>query len=400
MQPLHARYPFFDAAREAVGEMGASVPALAAEDDPAVERGRERVERALTEGTTAPAEPSRWSDRDELLSYPVARVLVSLLSTGKAVEKYAEAEASTAAGRFAEDIEGGDDGLQSTTSASVSLPRVLREFELDGDVREETVAGDDIANRTGAMGQPGSAGRTTAGRSHEQWFRVGVARYLALSDGDWGDVWRLVNRELADGEVRVKKEELYGADGRGLLVEAVRRRVAEGLPFDLDEERTEALEDALSDPLSALRDLLGERTRVGEIDAVVPSLFPECIADLREQAAESSLNDDEAFALLSFLAAIGLDEDGAVRFCEDTTLDERQVRYAMARVGEKRGAQYPPPSCETLEAYGICTNQNGHRERADDPLDLYRQRLRETPPAERVDWRQAHGTGNEAEETA
>jgi len=387
MQPLLARYPFFDAAREAVGELGVSVPALAAEGDPAVERGRERVERALTEGTTAPEEPSRWSDRDELLSYPVARLLVSLLSTGKAVEKYAAAEASTAAGRFAEDIEGGDDGLRSTTSASVSLPRVLREFELGGAVREETVSGDDVANRAGATGQPGPAGRTSAG-PNEQWFRVAVDRYLALSSGDWSDDWRLVNRELADGEVRVRKEELYGSDGRGLLVEAVRRRVAEGLPFDLDEERTEALEAALSEPLSTLKELLGERTAVGQIDAVVPELFPDCLAELADRATEEELDEREAFALLSFLAAIGLDEESAVGFCRDTTLPDEQVRYAMARVGEKRGAQYPPPSCETLEAYGVCTNQDDHRERADHPLSLYRQRIRETPPDERVDWRE------------
>ncbi|MEF8802202.1 MAG: DNA primase [Halolamina sp.] len=389
MQPLHARYPFFDAAREAVGEMGVSVPTLAEAGDPAVERGRERVERALTEGTTAPAEPSRWGDRDELLSYPVARLLVSLLSTGKAVEKYAAAEASTAAGRFAEDIEGGDDGLQSTTDVSVSLPRVLEEFELHGAVREETVAGDDVAHRVGA------AGRTSAGGSHEQWFRVDVARYLALSSGDWSGDWRLVNRELGAGEVRVRKEELYGADGRGLLVEAVRRRVAEGLPFDLTEERTETLSDALAEPLSELNDLLGERTAVGQIDAVVPTLFPECIAELQERAAAEGLDEREAFALLSFLAAIGLDEEGAVQFCTETTLSDQQVSYVMARVSEKRGAQYPPPSCETLETYGICTNQQGHRERADHPLTLYRQRIRETPPEERVDWREQAETDAE-----
>ncbi|AEN06626.1 DNA primase large subunit [Halolamina sp.] len=376
MQPLHARYPFFDDAREAVGELGVSVPALAAEGDPAVERGRERVKRALTEGTTAPAEPAQWSDRDELLSYPVARLLVSLLASEKAVQKYAAAEASTAAGRFAQDIEGGDDGLRSTTDATVSLPRVLGEFDLEGAVREETVAG-----------RPGAAGRSSAGRGDEQWFRVGVAAYLALSAGDWGEPWRLVNRELAEGEVRVQKAELYGADGRGLLVEAVHRRVAEGLPFELDEERAEALGDALEEPLSTLRSLLGERTNVRQIDAVLPELFPDCIAALRERAREEELDEREAFALLSFLAAVGLDEPEAVAFCADTTLSGRQVSYVVARVSEKRGAQYPPPGCETLAAYGICTNQNGHRDEADHPLELYRQRLRETPAAERVDWR-------------
>ena len=385
MQPLHARYPFFDDAREAVGELGVDVPTLAAEGDPAVERGRERVERALTEGTTAPAEPTRWSDRDELLSYPVARLLVSLLDSQKAVAKYAAAEAATAAGRFAEDIEGGDDGLRSTTDASVSLPRVLREFDLDGTVREETVAG-----------RPGAAGRTSAGRGDEQWFRVGVASYLALSSADWGEGWRLVNRELAEGEVRVQKEELYGADGRGLLVEAVERRVAEGLPFDLNGERAEALGDALSEPLASLRSLLGERTDVRQLDVVLPEQFPDCIAELRERARTEELDEREAFALLSFLAAIGLDAAEAERFCADTTLSARQVSYVVERVGEKRGAQYPPPSCATLSAYGICTNQNGHRDRADHPLELYRQRVRDVPADERVDWREREQTAEEA----
>ncbi|GAB7093851.1 DNA primase regulatory subunit PriL [Halolamina litorea] len=373
MQPLHARYPFFDDAREAVGELGASVPELAASGDPAVERGRERVERALTEGTTAPEDPNRWSDEAELLSYPVARVLVSLLAEGKAVEKYAAAEAATAATRFADDVSGGDDGLRSTTDASVSLPRILREFDLDGSVREERLAGES-QNRS-------------AGATDRDWYRVAVEQFLLLTD-DWGEDWRLVNRELAGGEVRTRRGELYGADGEGLLVEAVGRRVSEGLPFDLGDDRREGLEDALAEPLSSLRDLLGERVVVRDIDVVLPDLFPECIDELRQRAGTEELDDTEAFALLSFLAAIGLDAEEAVAFCADLTLDPRQVRYAVERLGEKRGAQYPTPSCETLEAYGICTNQNGHRERSDHPLVLYRERVRGTDPDERVDWRE------------
>ena len=121
---------------------------------------------------------------------------------------------------------------------------------------------------------------------------------------------------------------------------------------------------------------------------MLPSLFPECIDELLTRAESEELDDTESFALLSFLAAIGLDADEAAAFCADTTIDARHVRYAVERLGENRGAQYPPPSCETLSAYGICTNQNGHRERADHPLVLYRERLQETDPAERVDWRE------------
>lgn len=367
MDPLHARYPFFDAAREAAREVDASIPALAASDSPAVERAQERLERALTEGTTAPREPTQWSPRDELLSYPIARILVTLLNEPKAVEKYAAAEAATAAERFAEDVDADDDGLRSTETVTVSLDRILAEFDLQRAIRPE-----------------GTARRAARG---PQRFRVAVGRYLALSDPDWGDEWRLVNRELADGEVRTAREELYGADGQGLLVEAVRRRVAEGLPFDLGEESEAALSESLDDELEGLRSLLGERTQVGRVDAVIPELFPPCIDDLLEKAETESLSAPESFALLSFLAAIGLEAQEAMVFCQDTTLSAEQIQYQVARLADDRGAQYPPPSCETLESYGICTNQDDHRELADHPLEWYRLRVADTPPEERVDWR-------------
>lgn len=367
MDALHARYPFFDAARGAARELEASIPQLAADEAPAVERALERVERALVEGTTAPREPGRWTARDELLSYPVARILVSLLDDPKAIDKYAGAEAETAAERFAADEDSDADELKSTTSASVSLDDVLREFELDHAIRPE-------------------AGSETP-RGPTQ-FRVAVGRYLALSDADWGDGWRLVNRELADGEVRTKRDELYGEDGEGLLVEAVRRRVAVGLPFELDEESDEMLRDALGDELADLRDLLGERTTVGRIDAVLPESFPPCIDELLDKSRDEELSPVESFSLLSFLAAIGLTADEAIVFCQETTLPAEQVRYQVDRVGDERGAQYPTPSCKTLAKYGICTNQEDHRNQADHPLEWYRLKVADTPPEERTDWRE------------
>lgn len=386
MEPLHARYPFFDAAREAVEASDVSLPRLVAEDAPAVERARERVERALLEGETAPDEPGHWSVDDDLLSYPIARILVSLLDDPRAVDKYAAAEAATAADRFAADFEA-DGGLRSTTDVSVDLDRVLREFDLDDVVVAEAVAGDS-AGETGSR-PPGSTAGT--GGPGQAWFRVAVGRYLALSSADWGEDWRLVNRELADGEVRVSRRELDR-----LLQEAVRRRVAAGLPFELDEETADALAESLADELSALRELLGDREQVGRIDVVIPELFPPCIDGLLQTARGRALDPVERFSLLSFLAAIGMDADQVVAFCAGTELAEDAIRYQVARVGDERGAQYPPPSCETLSAYGICENEGDHREQADHPLALYRLRVADVPPEERDDWRERNDEGEEA----
>jgi DNA primase large subunit len=379
MNRLDARYPFFASAREAVQQAGVSLPDLVAEGAPAVERGRERVERALLEGTVEPEDPGRWSPRDELLSYPVARVLVSLVDAPAAVEKYAGAEAATAYERFTEDFAAGDDGLQSTERVAVTLEDVLREFDLSGVVSEER--GD--ASRQGRKRADGAAvGATTSGRP-ARWFRVDVAAFLRLS-GDWGPHWRLVNRELASGEVRTEREELYR-----MLREAVRRRVSEGLPFEVTngargEEIAEALEPAVAD----LRDLLGDRDDVGEIDAVVPELFPPCIDRLLERARDGEeFTAPERFSLLSFLVGIGMDATEVLAFCGTATLDAGGVQRTVEYLDDDRGSQYPTPSCETLETYGVCENGDDHREVASHPMVYYARMLEHAGGDAPPDWR-------------
>src|SRR6056297_1969915 len=220
LDPLYARYPFFEGAREAVREADISPAALIAEDAPAVERATERVERALMEGTVAPEDSSRWDNREKLLSYPIARILVSLIETPAAVEKYATAEAATARERFETDF-AADDDFQSTGRRRASLDDVLREFDLADAVRPER---DRVgAERAGRGGRRGG-GRGGRGPTH---YWVGIGPYLELADADWGERWRLVNREVADGEVRVSADHLSR-----LLEAAVERRVAEGLPFE------------------------------------------------------------------------------------------------------------------------------------------------------------------------
>lgn len=368
MNPLYARYPYFESAREAVEAVDVSLPALVAERAPPVERGRERVERALVDGTTAAESPRRWGARDELLSYPVARILVSLLDAPAAVEKYAAAEAATARERFVSDVES-DDELRSTGGASVNLDALLREFSLD----DAVVAVDGSADGRDASG---------AGR-----FSVEVGAYLALADADWGDGWRLVNRDLRTGRVPVERDELYR-----LLEEAVRRRVAEGLPFEglRDSSGGERLADALEPEIADLRDLLSARNPTKTIDTVVPELFPPCLSRLTDRARRgAALDPHERFALLAFLTAIGMETDEIVAFCEASSIDPEAIRYQTEFLRDGSGAQFPPPSCETLEAYGICENEDDHRSVASHPLAYYERRLADADGEAITDWRRS-----------
>jgi DNA primase large subunit len=341
----HARYPFLAEAREAVRESDVSLSALVERDAPAVERARERVERALTAGTTAAEEPGRWDPVDDLLSYPIARILVSLLDDRSAVEKYAAAEAATAAERFAADVAADDDGLRSVERGRVSREALLREFDLDAESERRSR-------------QPGGAGGDSA------WFRVGLGTYLTLADPDWGDGWRLVNREVRDGRVRVERAELDR-----LVEEAIHRRVADGLPFDV-RERNPELAEALEPTVASVRQLLtaGHAPTTGP-DVVEPALFPPCVRALVERAqAGEELPPESRFALTAFLVALDLDGE---TIASTTGLDPESTATQVAFLEDREGGQYPSPSCATMQAYGDCVNRDERCDRISHPLSYY-----------------------------
>ncbi|AZQ15647.1 DNA primase [Halorubrum sp. PV6] len=384
MDALDAKYPFFATAREAVADAAVSLPELVAADAPAVKRARERVERALLDGTIVsesgafPAE-SAYDVQAELLSYPIARILVSLLDSQPAIEKYAAAEASTAIHRIREDL-ATDGELRSMSTPTVDLDDVLAEFDLADAVRAEPVR-----PSAGAGGPAGAGAGSQSGRDPDQYW-IGVGPYLRLTSPSWGPSWRLVNRALADGEVRVSREELLDA-----LEAAIEDRVGEGLPFEL--AAGEGIAAELESGVADLKRLLSERTYSGPVDVVAPDLFPPCMQNLIAKTERGTdLTPPESFALMAFLVGIGMSPDEVVAFCADTSLDAEGIRYQTEYLSDDRGSQYPPPTCETLANYGICHNEDDHMQVAADPLAYYETRVEEAESV--TDWREQHAAAD------
>jgi len=350
MQRLHARYPFLDAAREAVEAAAVDLGELVAREDAAgVERAVERVRSALNEGRIGEAHRSA---RVELLSYPVARVLVSLVDQRVLTQAYARAEAATAHDRFVAEITE-DTQLRSTGGERLTLDRLLREFDLGGTVREARDGGGDD--------------------------RVDVGAYLRLSTRFDDDEWALTNRAVADGTVPVSEAELLA-----LLRGAVEGRVAAGLPLSVPNP----VAAALADEVAAIREALADLEVTVDVDAVVPERFPPCVAHLVERLREGeSLPDHSRFALASFLASVGADGDDAVALCGvvDTDEGERLRRQVAAVSGAEGPTMYAPPSCETMVAYGDCVNKDDLCAEIAHPLSYYERRLSE---GEYDDWRE------------
>ncbi|WP_276255115.1 DNA primase regulatory subunit PriL [Halomontanus rarus] len=350
MQRLHARYPFLEAARESVASQTVDLATVVEQDQAVVDRAHERVVAALEAGDTG--EPHR-DTRTELLSYPVARVLVSLVNERILVRKYARAEAEDAFERFTSDFEETVE-LKSASNDGLSLETLLSEFDLENAVREVS-----------------------------DGYRIDVGTYLPLAADCWGDEWRLVNRALADGEVPIDERELHV-----LVQEAVRERVEDGLPFDVPDPIAQALTEDVED----IREVLANLELTREIDTVVPDLFPPCMKALLDSIQKGEhLAHHSRFAITAFLTSIGMSTDEIVELYRvNSSFGEEMTRYQTDHIrGDSSPTEYSAPSCATMQSYGDCVNKDDLCERIAHPMAYYENRLDDEDEDDLEDWREA-----------
>jgi hypothetical protein len=199
----YAKHPYLPGARETVAAMDIDVGEIIAGGHAAVDRASQRVQAVIDEGTTGT--PVRDACV-ELLSYPIARILVSLADEPALRERHPRAEAATATDRLQAAA-----GTSLSSTARTTIDDVLPALDLSESI-----------DRTG------------------ETPRVAVGAYLDLAP-DAPD-WALVERPVADGWVV-----LADADEVAHLVErAIERRVAGGLPVDVPEALAAALADEMA----------------------------------------------------------------------------------------------------------------------------------------------------------
>ena len=229
-----AYYPFLPEVREAVRELGPDLGAVLTSPLYAGVRSRacERVEGALENGIPPVAVTDERGALMELLSVPIARMLVVRLGERQLTQRYAQAEAFRVHGALSRDPE--LDALDRA-AAAVGLPLVA-----DGD----------------------------AGG-----YRLHFADFLRAAPSD--PAWKLVLRTVDKGQVRIDRK-----DAVRLVQEALSRRVLEeleaekGKPMPAEvEEALEPLVDRVTPKLDAARDSWTS----GDFGPVQPELFPPCI---------------------------------------------------------------------------------------------------------------------------
>lgn len=323
-----AYFPFVNAAAKYVEALDFKLEELFSERafEQVRERGKHRVLEAIGDGITRNPSPDRVSAKKELLSYPVARILVSCINDGYLIKRYALSEAKSAFEKVKE--------LREDE---------LREFALDFNINA-------VLDEKGAI--------------------IHFTDYIRYANVIHEPKWKLVNRNIDHGRVSLSRE-----DFSRILEEAIRKRIEYGLPLAVPPEICTSLALNLEDIRNALTTRKSE-FNIEEFKEIMPDCFPPCVRHALENVkAGVNLAHSMRFALVSFLLNIGMNMDGIIElFKVSPDFDEERTRYQVNHIHGATGTTYTSPSCATMITYGNCYGKEALCDRISHPLSYYRKK--------------------------
>jgi len=204
--------------------------------------------------------------------------------------------------------------------------------------------------------------------------KVRVADYVEMVAGLRESGWRLVNREVTDGFVRVLATEI-----EDLLRERIRVVIrARGLP------RVPPEVCALLSPSIERLTAIHQSQMLRSLGPVDESRYPPCMnALMRALASGANLTHMGRFALTAFLHTIGLSTTQIVEvYQRSPDFDIEKTLYQVEHISGRSGTEYTPPSCATMLTNGICVEQDRICERIGSPLGYYRKKKGSDPGGE------------------
>ncbi|MDD1767005.1 MAG: DNA primase large subunit PriL [Methanomassiliicoccales archaeon] len=331
MDTLHfARFPFVKGAAEYVRSHGVSLQELLTSEAyaPARLRGKQRIFDALNEGEITKCPTAGEQERlVEVLSYPVARMLVSCVGDGFLVRRYALAEAVTMKDR---------------------LQQESPEF---------------IVSVADELGVPASIA--------DGIIRTHFSDFLKFTSRMRSKEWKLVNTEVNEGFVFLTKQRFSR-----VLQQALQEKIEDELPLAVSEDILRVLRPTITD-IKSLVETRKQHYKAQDLGKITIVKFPPCMRRLVGIAqAGENMPHTGRFALTAFLHAIGLSQDDILNlFSSSPDFDPSKTRYQIEHItGEISGTEYTPPECSTMRSYGICFEPDAlcNSGKMKHPLSYYR----------------------------
>jgi DNA primase large subunit len=305
-----AKYPFLRDSGQLLKEMGVSLDSLVS--SVAYERarflGKERVLEAIENGKIEDHPMASEVDATlELLSYPIARIIVSSVADQLLVNRYAIAEAK----------------------------------KMDERLRKEEVPFiKSIASELGLQTV-----------EEEGMMAVDFSDFLRCSASIRSKDWKLINQQVRDGRVVITKARLIR-----LVQQILADRTSSELPLPVNDTIIGAFSDDIAE-ISGMMEELRKAYESKGFGQISITRFPPCMNKLLTmmQAGENVPHTGR-FALVAFLHTLGMNsEEVMALFSTAPDFNESKTLYQIQHItGEISGTEYTPPECSTMKSYGIC----------------------------------------------
>lgn len=329
-----AKYPFLKEATEHVKKLDVKIEDLANPDlANVVERAEERVEEAIL--YTLVSRRQR-NEEVEILSFPVATMLVVATENSFIKKRYALAEAKQ-------------------VYADLSLEPKEKIMAIAENFGWKLVAND------------------RADMPCE--FSLSFVDYVRNTSSMHEGKWKLVNRLLGKGNVYLTKSETAR-----LLCEEIRKHIEERLQVR-EQPIFPATIAEIAEKIKKLSlEKIGKAEMEGFPKEMVQTAFPPCINALYQAFTSGRhLSHVGRFTLTSFLVNVEMSPAKVIElFRNFSDFSEKMTRYQVEHIAGEKGSRtsYLPPKCDTLKTHGICVNPDGLCEGIRHPLAYYRRKLR------------------------
>lgn len=324
-----AKYPFLKETAEYIKPLDLQIGDLTSMGmDQILKRAEERVNEAIVDKRIMRA--TKKIDL-EILSFPVALLIVIATENSFIKKRYALAEAKQASTDLANE-------------PKEKILKIAQDFDWKITLTKENL-------------------------DSPLEFTVHFADYLRNSAHFHDKKWKLSNSILSSGNVYLNKK-----DVARLLEEEVRRRVEKRLDVKLAKYPPE-----LTDASERVKKLAAEKIGETETEAfpkvVVQTAFPPCINALYADASQAHhLSHIGRFTLTSFLVNIGMSPEALNDlFKTFSDYNERLTRYQIEHIAGERGSgtRYTCPQCSVLQTHGVCKNRDELCRRIYHPLKYY-----------------------------
>ncbi len=325
-----AMYPFLRESSEYIEEKNISldelVNSLAFEECRIL--GKRRILEAIEDGVIMDHEMgTEISCLKEILSYPIARILISCVADPYLTRRYALAEAVKANHRLQnEDFD--------------FILHLAEEFNIEVNEYEDRV------------------------KIHFTDFLQNTAQLRSRE-------WKLINQELDSGYVILNKRKFTR-----IVQQAIQKRIEQELPLPINDDLIRAFKQSIIEIKEEIKKKKNkfEATDIGKIRI---TRLPPCMKHLLSMTQNGeNIPHSGRFALTSFLNAISLSSEDIIKiFSTSPDFDESKTRYQIEHItGGISGTEYTPPECSTMKSYNLCIGADElcNKEWMKHPLTYYR----------------------------